>query len=78
MELAKHLTPLLKRFPSMIFAFAYGSGVMHQPGLYKSPTQQSDPRSCEPEAPMTDLIFAVEDARSWHAKVNQYSNFTEN
>ncbi|GAX80838.1 hypothetical protein CEUSTIGMA_g8273.t1 [Chlamydomonas eustigma] len=66
--MAKHVAPLLRRFPDMTFAFAYGSGVMHQPGLYSSHTLQAHARSSTLEMPMTDLIFVVEDARSWHRK----------
>jgi hypothetical protein len=74
------LSQLLQRhFPPVAHAFAYGSGVMHQPGLYAdahggsssssgsgtgaSTSGASGTRS----GPMVDLIFAVDDVRQWHA-----------
>lgn len=49
---------LLSEFPPVEFAFAYGSAVFRQLGY--DDLQQRDA--------MTDLVFAVPDARSWHAE----------
>jgi len=51
---------LLKGFPPVEFAFAYGSGVVEQGG-YKY--EQSDPT----KLPMMDLILVVKDSEQWHA-----------
>ena len=65
---ATRFIPLLSRFPSVSHAFAYGSGVMHQPGLY-TPEPSTSGRDTQSNAPMVDLIFAVEDCHAWHTKV---------
>ncbi len=65
-----NLTPLLRHFPAVIHAFAYGSGVMHQPGLYDAQMPSIRP-AVSTAAPMVDLIFAVEDARAWHRRVRE-------
>ncbi len=51
---------LLQRFPETRFAFAYGSGAIEQGGY--SDRYTGDPA----DAPMLDLIFAVDDPVSWH------------
>uniref|UniRef100_A0A7R9YWQ8 Phosphatidate cytidylyltransferase, mitochondrial n=1 Tax=Chlamydomonas euryale TaxID=1486919 RepID=A0A7R9YWQ8_9CHLO len=59
-EQVARLSQLVQRhFPPVAFAFAYGSGVMHQPGLYTSGSSGDG-------QPMVDMIFAVEGAREWH------------
>ncbi len=50
---------LLRYFPSVEFAFAYGSGVVEQGG-YKY--EQSDPS----KLPMMDFILVVENSEQWH------------
>ncbi len=50
-------------FPSMRHAFAYGSGVFNQPGLYENNGKKA----------MVDFIFVVENPASWHYKVDQTS-----
>ena len=62
------LRTILKHFPPVCHAFAYGSGVMHQPGLYEQ-TQASTSGRSQNSSPMVDLIFAVKDAHAWHSKV---------
>lgn len=57
------LDALLKPFPPVDHAFAYGSGVFHQPGLYA-------PSSNTTDRPMLDFIFAVDDPVVWHAEVS--------
>jgi translocator assembly and maintenance protein 41 len=52
---------LLKTFPPVEFAFAYGSGVVEQGG-YKYAV--SDPS----KLPMLDLILVVDNAEKWHAE----------
>ena len=54
---------VLAHFPRIEHAFAYGSGVFDQPGLYPDP--RADAR------PLVDLIFAVEDPPAWHAQVRE-------
>jgi hypothetical protein len=50
---------VLDRFPAVQHAFAYGSAVFHQPGLYANQAPK----------PMFDFIFAVQDPVAWHAEV---------
>jgi hypothetical protein len=59
---------ILSRFPSVDHAFAYGSGVFNQPGLYDN-TSTSSKLLGSRYAPMIDLIFAVENPIAWHAQV---------
>ena len=54
------LAAVLQQFPPVAHAFAYGSGVFRQPGLY---TLGSGDR------PMLDFIFAVDAPAQWHAQV---------
>jgi mitochondrial translocator assembly and maintenance protein 41 len=51
---------LLDGFPSVEFAFAYGSGVVEQGGYKYTPDDPS-------KLPMLDLILVVENAEKWHA-----------
>lgn len=67
---AEDQTEMLSRlvgenFPQVEYAFAYGSGVMYQPGLYPG----SGGGGSNSGAPMVDLMFAVDDARKWHVQV---------
>ena len=56
---------LLNHFPSVEFAFAYGSGAIKQGGYEKfSDTTDNSRKSDAP--PMLDLIFAVENSTTWH------------
>ena len=52
---------ILKAFPAIDHAFAYGSGVFGQPGLYSGAKAAA--------APMLDLVFGVQDPVSWHRTV---------
>ena len=54
------LAAVLQQFPPVAHAFAYGSGVFRQPGLY---TLGSG------DKPMLDFIFAVDAPAQWHAQV---------
>ena len=54
------LAAVLQQFPPVAHAFAYGSGVFRQPGLY--PLGSGD-------RPMLDFIFAVDAPAQWHAQV---------
>lgn len=44
--------------PPVAHAFAYGSGVFHQPDLYQGTAR-----------PMIDYILAVDDCHAWHSEV---------
>ncbi|SPQ96998.1 Phosphatidate cytidylyltransferase, mitochondrial [Plasmodiophora brassicae] len=50
------LSSILRRFPPVEFAMAYGSGVVPQAG-----------RGPDPTTTMVDFIFGVRDSPSWHA-----------
>ena len=52
------LHSVLEALPPVAAAFAYGSGVFHQPGLYQR--KSSDP------GPMIDFVLTVEDPVEWH------------
>ena len=54
------LAAVLQQFPPVAHAFAYGSGVFRQPGLY--PLGSGD-------RPMLDFVFAVDAPAQWHAQV---------
>lgn len=54
-------------FPSLRHAFAYGSGIYTQPGLYNGGTLLADRASL-------DFIFVVENPASWHYEVHQRSH----
>lgn len=58
---------ILEQFPPVDYAFAYGSGIFDQPGLYKENDQ-----SRISSRPMIDLIFAVDDPVTWHAQVRRF------
>jgi hypothetical protein len=55
------LRAAISELPPVDYAFAYGSAVYHQPGLYESHTAET--------SPLVDFIFAVEDPVTWHAEV---------
>lgn len=79
------LHSVLNGFPPVQHAFAYGSGVFKQPGLYDAMPEAgqlsaepaggaaaaADPASSSGAAdqPMLDFIFAVEDPVAWHTEV---------
>eukprot|EP01023_Acetabularia_acetabulum_P059413 TRINITY_DN713_c0_g1_i1.p1 TRINITY_DN713_c0_g1~~TRINITY_DN713_c0_g1_i1.p1 ORF type:complete len:459 (+),score=50.62 TRINITY_DN713_c0_g1_i1:86-1462(+) len=50
---------ILQRFPKVQHAFAYGSGVFHQPDLYDKPSSRAD-------RPMIDFVLVVDDPVAWH------------
>lgn len=50
---------ILSQFPTVEFAFAYGSGVMEQGGYDYSQLKS---------LPMLDLIFVVNDTEQWHTE----------
>jgi len=52
---------ILDQFPKVDHAFAYGSGVFHQPGLYSSGKKSKQP--------VLDFIFTVQDPIAWHQEV---------
>eukprot|EP00889_Picochlorum_renovo_P001000 jgi/Picre1/28030/NNA_000991.t1 len=51
---------ILKHFPTIDHAFAYGSGVFGQPGLYDRVKKKAG------KQPMIDFVFAVRDPVRWH------------
>lgn len=62
--------PIQGVFPPVAYAFAYGSGVFHQPGLYGRDRTGSDKEvGGDTAGPMLDYIFAVNDPTEWHAVV---------
>lgn len=56
---------ILNGFPDVKHAFAYGSGVFRQPGLYPSGSGDDSRHN----GPMIDLVFAVDDPVAWHREV---------
>lgn len=58
---------ILRHFPPVQHAFAYGSGVFDQPDLYSAADRASG------AGPMVDFIFAVEDPAEWHRKVRYHT-----
>jgi hypothetical protein len=56
---AQDAEDLLKGFPPVEFAFAYGSGVVEQGGYNYDHTDPS-------KMPMLDLILVVDDSEAWH------------
>ena len=71
------LHSVLADFPPVQHAFAYGSGVFEQPGLYDRPRQGAPEGAAAAAAassvdqPMLDFIFAVDDPVAWHTEVNR-------
>eukprot|EP01025_Chloroclados_australasicus_P051437 TRINITY_DN5987_c1_g1_i1.p1 TRINITY_DN5987_c1_g1~~TRINITY_DN5987_c1_g1_i1.p1 ORF type:complete len:449 (+),score=33.33 TRINITY_DN5987_c1_g1_i1:83-1429(+) len=55
----QYLMKILQRFPKVQHAFAYGSGVFHQPDLYGKSKNRAD-------RPMIDFVLAVDDPVVWH------------
>ena len=75
---AEVLHSVLDSFPPVQHAFAYGSGVFEQPGLYDAPAAEGlaeaaagGAAAAAPAAdqPMLDFIFAVDDPVAWHEEV---------
>jgi hypothetical protein len=70
------LDTVLKHFPAVDYAFAYGSGAHHQPGLYDtakaSTSGPKDGKGAKASGPVLDLIFAVPDAVKWHEQVSRF------
>lgn len=60
---------VLGHFPKVDYAFAYGSAIFQQPGLYEDADGVISPR------PMVDLIFAVDDPTAWHAQVRTHHSW---
>jgi mitochondrial translocator assembly and maintenance protein 41 len=52
---------LLNQFPEVVFAFAYGSGVVKQGGYDYTNTPSQ-------KLPMIDLILVVDDSKKWHTE----------
>jgi hypothetical protein len=52
---------ILRQFPTLDAAFAYGSGVIEQGG-YEKLRLTTESASM----PMVDMIFVVNDSKSWH------------
>lgn len=76
LQAPKHLTAILRHLPPVQYAFAYGSGVMHQPGLYESdvsatlsPPSPSAQGVNSQRGPMIDYFVAVDDPLAWHEQV---------
>ncbi|KAF5827914.1 mitochondrial matrix Mmp37 [Dunaliella salina] len=76
---ASALRAVLSHLPPVQHAFAYGSGVLHQPGLYmperSKPAiqldgncEQTNPQPTSPSSstPMIDYILSVDDPLKWH------------
>ncbi len=67
------LASVLKFLPPATYAFAYGSGVLAQPGLY-SPQEGQAAAQAQPsnqkKGPMLDFIMAVDDPSAWHKQVS--------
>ena len=60
----QELRGVLSQFPAVRHAFAYGSGVFEQPGLYAA---AGGGGACA--RPMLDFIFAVDSPVDWHHEV---------
>lgn len=64
---AQQLSQLLRSFPPVVHAFAYGSGVMHQPGLYPEtagPTGNTGTAGTTPATVSTPSATATPAART--------------
>ena len=59
-----HLAAALSALPPFSAAWAYGSAVFAQPGLYG--TSAGAPLSQPPPPPMVDFLVAVRDPAAWH------------
>ena len=77
---AEVLPSVLDSFPPVQHAFAYGSGVFKQPGLYEAPAAAEEVAAAgggggggaaarAADQPMLDFIFAVDDPVAWHEEV---------
>ena len=62
------LRTVLNQFPAVRHAFAYGSGVFEQPGLYAAAAGGGGGNSAVAR-PMLDFIFAVDSPIDWHHEV---------
>lgn len=60
---AKELSAFLQTIPAVQHAFAYGSGIFPQKGLYESGGRG--------KGPMLDFILAVQDPNGWHGEVSR-------
>ena len=58
---ARELSAVLELFPAVRHAFAYGSGIFVQPGLYNAESMA--------QRPMLDFMFAVDSPEEWHEQV---------
>jgi hypothetical protein len=67
------LAAVLTQLPPVQHAFAYGSGIFHQPGLYKHGGTSERPASSS--QPMLDFFLAVEDPLKWHMQVCYEENY---
>ncbi|KAL6759699.1 mitochondrial matrix Mmp37-domain-containing protein [Haematococcus lacustris] len=72
---SSRLHQILTHLPAASYAFAYGSGVLTQPGLYNARESQASTQSqAKPTAdsqargPQLDFILAVPDPSAWHAE----------
>ena len=73
---------ILRHFPPVNYALAYGSAVLRQPGLYAAAADPDDTSAraqsgayastslgAHGGGPMLDFIFAVQDPVEWHSRV---------
>mmetsp|Transcript_32001 Transcript_32001/g.83333 ORF Transcript_32001/g.83333 Transcript_32001/m.83333 type:complete len:453 (-) Transcript_32001:97-1455(-) len=75
---ASALRAVLNHLPPVQHAFAYGSGVLHQPGLYmpergesaikETCEQAPQPTIPSSKGPMIDFFLAVDDPLKWHTQ----------
>eukprot|EP00983_Pelagomonas_calceolata_P006482 212935-Pelagomonas_calceolata.AAC.2 len=79
---ASALRAVLNHLPPVQHAFAYGSGVLHQPGLYmpergesaikETCEQAPQPTIPSSKGPMIDFFLAVDDPLKWHTQVRSW------